>query len=419
MKRKSELLKIIVAGLTAGSLLINLAPAMAEPMGFKDVPDHHWANSGILNAVKQGIVSGYPDGLFHPETNVSRSEFIKMTVAALKLPVEAQQPSQHWSKPYFEAARIAGIYAEGDFATTDLTQPMTRREMVHVAVRAIGETGKDDYEFLYKAAKFGLISGTGEGNLDPDRTTTRAQAVVVIQRIQQVRDGVALPVDEAAVSKAEKVMNAEKDPWGRPIRTTNLPKNFKDYPYILEDLPNEMYEMVHENYIDDPMSAAEFSNHSELTKEIIDNWVDLTNDYGNVALNVDYKTIDSNWIKDYLAPQLIQSDASQKDAIKYVIWARKNYIQIEGNLKAEPSMLFIRNGDIIVRCQIKFRINSFDKNEKLFDDLWFPDNKYKKNTWYEGYTDISLVSNVFNGRFSYKKVYPSIFRTSIVHEVQQ
>lgn len=33
------------------------------------------------------------------------------------------------------------------------------------------------------------------------------------------------------------------DDFGRKIRTTNLPKNYKDYPYILEDIPNEMYEM--------------------------------------------------------------------------------------------------------------------------------------------------------------------------------
>ncbi|WP_083684208.1 S-layer homology domain-containing protein [Paenibacillus amylolyticus] len=35
----------------------------------------HWAESSILNAIKQGIVSGYPDGMFYPDNQVTAQNF--------------------------------------------------------------------------------------------------------------------------------------------------------------------------------------------------------------------------------------------------------------------------------------------------------------------------------------------------------
>ena len=315
----------------------------------------------------------------------------------------------HWYDPYVIAAESSGIYKKGDFSSTDWTKSMTRLEMVHTAVRATDETGKDDYEFMYIAAKKGLISGIGNGNLNPDGTTTRAQAVTVIQRIQQVRDGKTLPVDQLALANAEKAKNAKRDAWGRVIRTTNLPKNYKDYPYILEGLPNEMYQMPHENNIGTSKTAAELASDSRMTKAVIDGWITLVNQYGKLSLNVDYKTIGQNWFKDYLAVLMYQGEMTSSHAMKYVSWVRENHIQIEGTLTPEPSMVFIRDGCIVVRSQIKFRIKNFDKNEKIFNDLWFRDNTYKMNTWYEGYTDIELSSNVWHGGLMIIKYYGCLY----------
>lgn len=47
----------------------------------------------------------------------------------------------------------------------------------------------------------------------------------------------------------------ELDYFGRKIRTTILPKNYKNYPYILEDIPNEMYEMKNSITFYDPKYA--------------------------------------------------------------------------------------------------------------------------------------------------------------------
>jgi len=46
------------------------------------------------------------------------------------------------------------------------------------------------------------------------------------------------------------------------IRTTNLPKNVLDFPYILEDIPNEMYEM--------PFFLSERVDYFKTPKQVFD-----------------------------------------------------------------------------------------------------------------------------------------------------
>jgi len=56
---------------------------------------------------------------------------------------------------------------------------------------------------LFEAVRRGLIHGTGNGEVAPSGITTRAQAVVVIQRILEFNKGESLPVDHYALQKAE------------------------------------------------------------------------------------------------------------------------------------------------------------------------------------------------------------------------
>ena len=46
---------------------------------FTDVPNEHWAIGYITNAYKNGWISGYPDGTFMPNKNISRAEAVTIT----------------------------------------------------------------------------------------------------------------------------------------------------------------------------------------------------------------------------------------------------------------------------------------------------------------------------------------------------
>lgn len=62
---------------------------------------------------------------------------------------------------------------------------------------------------------------------------------------------------------------AKYDEWGRLIRTTNLPKNAKDYPYILADVPNEAYELAYpySHPTDSKVSSVLYSTLPEFNKK--------------------------------------------------------------------------------------------------------------------------------------------------------
>ena len=53
---------------------------------FMDMIESTWYTDEINDLYNQGIVTGYPGGLFHPENFVTRSEAVTMLGRALKLP---------------------------------------------------------------------------------------------------------------------------------------------------------------------------------------------------------------------------------------------------------------------------------------------------------------------------------------------
>jgi len=161
----------------------------------------HWAESSIIQAVNKGYVMGYPNEKFLPNNNVSRAEFIKMAVSALDIKVESQSGS--WYTSYVQAAKVAGIYDAEDFSDSNLTRPLSREELSKIAVRALGIKGVQEKQWMYLATKNGIISGTAPGVISPEGTTTRAQAIAVIERILRVKDGKALTTDKYAIAAAE------------------------------------------------------------------------------------------------------------------------------------------------------------------------------------------------------------------------
>ncbi|WP_291758106.1 5'-nucleotidase C-terminal domain-containing protein [Lysinibacillus sp. UBA5990] len=72
---------------TAAALAITAvaaAPASAAS-SFSDVKENHADYEGISTLYAAGIISGFPDGTFKPDTNVTRGQAAKMIAGALKL----------------------------------------------------------------------------------------------------------------------------------------------------------------------------------------------------------------------------------------------------------------------------------------------------------------------------------------------
>ncbi|OBR65637.1 hypothetical protein A7K91_13730 [Paenibacillus oryzae] len=76
----------------------------------------------------------------------------------------------------------------------------TVNTLINPYFNSLNTNAKQD---LFEAVRRGLIQGTGNGEVSPNGVTTRAQAVVVIQRVLEFNKGESLPVDHYALQKAE------------------------------------------------------------------------------------------------------------------------------------------------------------------------------------------------------------------------
>lgn len=208
-------------------------------------------------------------------------------------------------------------------------------------------------------------------------------------------------------------MDASKlDPWGRLIRTTDLPANAADYPYILEDVPNEMYEMKyphsHPDINERSTSAQLYRDWPEFKKVNVAIWMERMRTFGALWLNVDYRIIDDAWAVQLAEVESDGNTGKLKAARGYLDWVKQNEIITEGFLDPEPSMIYRDGlGDYYIRTKFRIRFNQFNEHKDLIYDTWFPgdmklendtwvknDTPFEKGIWYEGYSDVAMSTNV-------------------------
>ncbi len=228
----------------------------------------------------------------------------------------------------------------------------------------------------------------------------------------------------------------ELDYVGRKIRTTNLPKNYKDYPYILEDIRNEMYEMKNSITFYDPKDAMTGSlmySNKKITSEDMAKIINRMKIGYDLRLNVDYKTIDpASYAKESFKYENQAISYREQNIKEYAEWVKKNKIQIEGSIDPEPSMVYDSGFGWFVRSKFRFRINNYTEYKELLNDTYLKladirlSGKLKKGVWYEGYADIAISSNYYDGA-GYDGAYgetknldglSSLFENTTLHEMK-
>ncbi|MGQ7885881.1 RCC1 domain-containing protein [Paenibacillus sp. WC2504] len=181
--------------LGSNSLANRNQPAVVTGLNasFNDL-EGHWAKENILQAAEKGIVNGYSDGSFLPDRVITRGEFLKLAVTAMHLPIASESTGGAWYQPYVDAVQKAGILQAGDLQQGwDL--PITRQEIATVALRVITpdlqkvNTVMDPSFVMSEAVSKGIIQGLSDGSLAPNEATTRAQAVVVVERVGNILQG--------------------------------------------------------------------------------------------------------------------------------------------------------------------------------------------------------------------------------------
>ena len=229
-----------LCGLLATALMVpvGLAAPVNGEKGLSDL-EGHWAQKEVEAAVASGWVDGYPDGSFKPEKSITRAEFTKMLLDAIHLTPDSEtvawmkenaltediwgnpteytpklyDMSGHWltSQGWLDAALYSGMVVPDDYNGKNFRpeKAIARYEIALMTDRALGlvypasqpvegELPFTDKEeildwmkgYVNESVKAGVLKGYPDGSFQPNKTSTRAEAVVMIQRmLEEMEEG--------------------------------------------------------------------------------------------------------------------------------------------------------------------------------------------------------------------------------------
>jgi hypothetical protein len=110
---------------------------------FIDVPDKHWAAPYIKQAAWEEVVTGYPDGTFKPNGNISRAEGVTILARFAKLPEPkmaevpfSDVPGRHWAVKFIASAKEAGILKYLAGKPFEPNRKLTRAEVAEMLSKA-------------------------------------------------------------------------------------------------------------------------------------------------------------------------------------------------------------------------------------------------------------------------------------------
>ncbi|WP_162551092.1 LamG-like jellyroll fold domain-containing protein [Paenibacillus tepidiphilus] len=196
-------------------LLLVPAPAMAAtnnvsdytqsvPGGLHQIADYsgHWAQSDFQTWVDKGLLSGYGNGIYKPNQNITRAEWVSLINRVFKLQTAAELHFTDVAKGnavYSDIAKaVAAGYVSGyEDGTFRPQQSVSRQEAAVMLFRQFGlETGSTagnpadaaqlpdwSREAVLSMLGEGYLSGYEDGSFKGARPVTRAEALRMIGKL--------------------------------------------------------------------------------------------------------------------------------------------------------------------------------------------------------------------------------------------
>lgn len=203
-------------------------------------------------------------------------------------------------------------------------------------------------ESLYKCFTKGIMVGKSNGTYSstrkflPKTKITKDEAKKMINRLKNKGKRFKLSYD------------------GQVLRIINLPKNYKDYPYILASFPNSYYEKkmwyTKQRTKNDKTPAQTAKILSDEDKDMICAKIKKNVE---LRLNINYKkTFTSKWKSDLMGTYF--DNNKQKSVNAYIKAAKgRKIVMTSGDVIVDPSSLWLcRNGVVYGRVYVKFRVKN-------------------------------------------------------------
>lgn len=169
---------------------------------FSDVASNHWASEYIIKLSDSGVINGYPDGTFKPDTTLTKGAFLKLIITASLDGIDFTQVTgdfDHWAAPYVKIAENYGVLEKGDITKENIDEPMSRIDVIKVlslcdinirgreqkALDYLTFSDTDDLDtaseiLLSHAVASEIIGGYPDGTFKPQNNLTRAEASKIL-----------------------------------------------------------------------------------------------------------------------------------------------------------------------------------------------------------------------------------------------
>lgn len=175
------------------------APGLGVP---RDLAGH-WAEAPVLKLVSLGAVTGFEDGTFRPHLNVTRAQFTVMLSRAMGLRPVAEPDLDYtdavpdWAAGYVAAAAARGLVTGYDDGTFRPDENITREQLAVMTARALGAGAPGSaltfadadqvspwaVDGVSRAVAVGIVTGYEDNTFRPQGKATRAEAATMISRL--------------------------------------------------------------------------------------------------------------------------------------------------------------------------------------------------------------------------------------------
>lgn len=124
---------------------------LTKTNGYTDVASDAWYNTAVSTMTKAGIVDGYPDGTFRPDAPITRAEMAKIISLFAKLDKSESRFSDiagHWAEAYIRLAAGNGWitgYPDGTFGPQ---RDITRAETAMMINRVLDRVPSEESHLL-------------------------------------------------------------------------------------------------------------------------------------------------------------------------------------------------------------------------------------------------------------------------------
>lgn len=183
------------------ALLTSLMLTSTYATGYRDVPGH-WAEQQIMRWSNLGYLTGYGDGTFGPNDEISRAQLAVIMTNLLGYTEQAENtfglPEDAWYLSFILRAVEAGILPD-NWQETPCDAGLTREEAMYIIAAAAGlkESQVSPTEYYTDGStvsdwaagavsamtEAGYVGGFPDGGVHPKDTFTRAEVVTILNNM--------------------------------------------------------------------------------------------------------------------------------------------------------------------------------------------------------------------------------------------